>query len=640
MNRILLLFLLCSCGLFAQTPVIDSLKTVLQTAPTQEEKAHLELSLARQYERVDLATGKSYALSALKFTGNDSLSAEVHNQLGRFYFFTSVLDSAEFHFDKTRSLMANMGDSSRMAVVSISLGAIQLRKGDYKATVNTLTQAAQYFENQGDELNAAKCYSNIASAFAELENYPKAIEYSEKSLDIFNRLEQVQFQLITLPNLATQYFKLGDTAKAIAYNGDAERLAKNLGDNRSLSIIYNNLGSLYLKKDPAKAKEYLTETIRLKETMNLLDGIEVAKSNLGYLMLEEGNYRGAIANLEVAKRKIQGKQRVLLLEHLAAAYEGVGSMDLALAHARAAKITNDSIMDSENQKAIVEIQTQYETEKKENQILALTNENLQVDFKRKQNRNYLFAVLGALVLTLILGYIGYKSNRRKRVIAQQQLTIDRQRFEQQIKQQELNGIDAIVDAQEKERAKMAADLHDHLGSKIAALKLLVESQSAESDSKSFKEKLTGMMDDTYQAVRNMSRNKNFGAYINKGLIPSTQYIANQISQTEALQITVNAVGITQRVENSKEIQLFRIIQELLTNVIKHAKASEVTVQFTEDEDELIIMVEDNGIGFDPEKNYDGMGLNNIRQRVSRTGGQLNIDSAPGNGTTVIINVPM
>ena len=148
------------------------------------------------------------------------------------------------------------------------------------------------------------------------------------------------------------------------------------------------------------------------------------------------------------------------------------------------------------------------------------------------------------------------------------------------------------------------------------------------------------MDDTYQAVRNMSRNKNFGAYINKGLIPSTQYIANQISQTEALQITVNAVGITQRVENSKEIQLFRIIQELLTNVIKHAKASEVTVQFTEDEDELIIMVEDNGIGFDPEKNYDGMGLNNIRQRVSRTGGQLNIDSAPGNGTTVIINVPM
>lgn len=640
MKRILLFFLLCSLGINAQNQTLDSLKTALEAASSAEDRAHIELSLARQYERLDLATGKQYALSALQYTANDSLLAETHNQLGRFYFFTSVLDSAVYHFDQTRSLMAKMGDSSRMAIVSISLGAIQLRKGDYQATVSTLTQAAQYFEGQNDELNAAKCYSNIATAFAELDNYPKAIEYSEKSLDIFNRLEQVQFQLITLPNLATQYFKLGDTAKAIAYNGDAERLAKKVDDKRSLSIIYNNLGSLYLKKDPVKAKEYLLQTIELKEALNLVNGIEVTQSNLGYLMVEEGNYREAIQNLEAAKTKLKGKQRVLLLEHLASAYEGVGNMNLALANSRSAKVLNDSIMNSENQKAIVEIQTQYETEKKENKILALTNENLQVDIKRKKNRNLLFAALGVLLLTLILAYFSYKGNRRKRVIAQQQLIIDRQKFEQQIKQQELNGIDAIVDAQEKERAKMAADLHDNLGSKVAALKLLVESQPDTVDPKSYKEKLTTMMDDTYQAVRNMSQNKNFGAYINKGLVPSTKYIANQISQTEALQITVNAVGITQRVENSMEIQLFRIIQELLTNVIKHADASEVNIQFTEDDNELIILVEDNGRGFDTDKVYDGIGLNNIQQRVDRTGGKLSIDSSPGNGTTVIINVPL
>lgn len=640
MNRLLLMFLICSLGAVAQNPTIDSLTTALGAASNTEQRAHIQLQLARHFERLDLAKGKSYALQALRYKENDSLLAETHNQIGRFYFFTGVLDSAEYHFKETRNLLAQLSDSSKLAVVSISLGAIQLRKGDYKATVNTLTQAAKYFESNLDELNAAKCYSNIASAFAELDNYPKAIEYSEKSLVIFNRLKQTQYQLITLPNLATQYFKIGDTAKAIAYNSDAERLAKKLGDKRSLSIIYNNLGSLYLKKDPKRAKNYLLETIELKKALNLNNGIEVAKSNLGFLMLEEGNYIGAIENLEAAKLKIKGKQQVLVFEHLASAYEGIGNMKLALESARNAKSLNDSIMNSENQKAIVEIQTQYETEKKENKILALSNENLQVDFKRKQNRNFLFASLGLLLLTLTLAYLGYKGNRRKRIIAQQQLTINRQKFEQQIKQQELNGIDAIVDAQEKERAKMAADLHDHLGSKIAALKLLVESQPETATPESYRDKITNMIDDTYQAVRAMSRNKNFGAVINKGLIPSTQYIANQINQTGVIQVTVNAIGITQRLENSKEIQLFRMIQELLTNIIKHAEAKEATVQFTEDQNQLIIMVEDDGLGFEPDKNFDGMGLANLKKRINRINGSLNIDSSPGNGTTVIINVPL
>ena len=640
MKNLLLAFFFLASSALGQTPVIDSLQNAYNLSKEDGDRATLALLLAQQYERLDIAKGKQFAFEALAMAPGDSLRSEVHNQLGRFYFFTAKLDSAEFHFKRTQVLLDSMQEYDRMAMVNISLGAIQLRKGEYRATIETLTNAASHFEATKDDLNAAKCYSNIASAFAELDEYPKAIEYSEKALAIFNRENQVQFRMITLPNLATQYFKLGDTLKAIAYNNDAERLALEVGDKRSLSLIYNNLGSLYLDKNPEKSRDYLEKTLALKKELNFLSGIEVAQSNLGYLMLNHGNYSQAIGYLEEALPKVQGLQKVLVYNNLVKAHQGLGNLRQALDYSEASNTLNDSLLDVDKQKAIFDIQAQYETEKKENQILQLTNENLQVDFKRKQNRNLLLAALGVLVLTLIIAYSSIKNVRRKRIIAQQQLTIKNQEFEQLITEQELNGIDAILDAQEKERNKMAADLHDNLGSKIATLKLYLEGHSSADSQDEFYGKLSSLTEDTYNEVRKMSQNKNFGAYINKGLVPSTKKIADQISSSNKIDIKVLEIDLSTRIENTIEIQLFRIIQELLTNIIKHANATEATIQFTQHENTLNLIIEDNGRGFDVNNVYDGLGLQNIKKRAARINASLVIDSKPNHGTTVIIDTPI
>ncbi|MEP2937468.1 MAG: tetratricopeptide repeat protein [Gilvibacter sp.] len=640
MKNFLLAFLFITMGALAQSPVIDSLQKAYDLSANNGQKAILALQIAQQYERLDITKGKQFAFEALSLSPGDSLRTEVHNQLGRFYFFTAKLDSAEYHFKQTQMLLDSMQEFDRMAMVNISLGAILLRKGEYRATIETLTSAAAHFESTRDDLNAAKCYSNIASAFAELDEYPKAIEYSEKALAIFNSENQVQYQMITLPNLATQYFKLGDTLKAIAYNNDAERLALEVGDTRSLSLIYNNLGSLYLDKDPAKAREYLEKTLALKKELNFLSGIEIAQSNLGYLLLNQGNYVGAISYLEEALPKVQGVQKVLVYNNLVKAHQGAGNLKRALDYSEAAKVLNDSILDVDNQKAIFDIQAQYETEKKENQILQLTNDNLQANFKRKQNRNLLLGALGALMLTLILAYSAIKNVKRKRIIAQQQLTIKNQEFDQLVTEQELNGIDAILDAQEKERNKMAADLHDNLGSKIATLKLYLEGHSTADNSGEFYNKLNALTEETYSEVRKMSQNKNFGAYINKGLVPSTKKIAEQISSSNKIDIKVLEIDLSTRIENTIEIQLFRIIQELLTNIIKHANATEATIQFTQHENTLNLIVEDNGRGFDVTKVYDGLGLQNIKKRTNRINASLVIDSKPSHGTTIIIDTPI
>ncbi|WP_299364979.1 tetratricopeptide repeat protein [Winogradskyella sp.] len=624
----------------SQTKEIDSLINVIENTNDSFEVAKTHLILAKLHERIDLNKGKAYAYKAYKFKENDSLLAETSNQLGRFQFFTNQLDSATVYFKNAIKLLEKHKDEKRVAIINISLGAIYLRQGNYEKTISTLTESASFFEASNDNLNAAKCYSNISSAFAELDNFEKAIEYSEKALEIFNKNNLTQFQLITLPNLATQHYKQGDTVKAINYYNEAEQLAKSVNDKRSLSMTYNNLGNIYLETDVVKSKAYLEKALALKNELNLTSGIEITKSNLGYIYLKNKDYKTATSLLNEALVNVKGKQQVFVYNNLSKAYRGLNNFPKALEFSEKAKTLNDSLLSADNQKTILDIQTKYETEKKEKEILQLQTENLQANYKRKQNRNLLLATLVVLCLLCLFIYLQLKNARRKRIILEQEHTIKAQELEQKLHEQELDGIDAILDAQEEERSKMASDLHDNLGSKVATLKLYLESYDNKDDFSGFYNKLKKLMNDTYNEIRSISKNKNFGAQIDKGLIPSTKSIAKQISDSKKIDIKVINVDVNKRIENTLEIQIFRIIQELLTNIIKHSSATEAIVQFSEHDNTLNIVVEDNGKGFDINAVKTGIGLINIEKRITKIDGELVIDSSQGNGTTIILNIPL
>ena len=621
---------------------IDSLTNLLLSEKNNYEIAKINLHLAKLHERIDLQKGKVYAFKAL-YEENDSLMAEVTNQLGRFYFFTAQLDSAEYFFEQARQYLIKLDDKNRVAIINIGIGAIQLKQGYYNKTIKTLTESLSYFEKTGDNLNAGKCYSNISAAFAELGNYTKAIEYNEKALVIFETQKLTQFQLITLPNLAAQHLKNGDTLKAINYNIEAEKLALAMGNKRSLSIIYNNFGSAYLDSDEEKAKDYLEKTITLKTELNLKNGIEVAQGNLGYLYLKNNDFSTALDYYKLVEQQVNGKQLIFAYEQIKKCYEGLKQYDKALEYSEQSRHLNDSILSAENQKVFNEIQTKYETEKKENEILELQTRNLEVNNKRILNQVLLYISLGVLFLTFLLIYVLLKNSKRKRIVVQQEMKIKNQEFIDRLKTQELNGIDAIIDAQEKERTRIANDLHDNLGSRIATLNLYIndlENKPEKEEQKTVLNKLKLLGTETYSEVRKIAHNQNVGALINKGLIPSMKVIAHQISSAGQLQVEVININVNQHIKNSIEIQVFRIVQELLTNILKHADASEATIQFSEDDNVLNVMVEDNGKGFDFKQTKLGFGLTNIDKRMENINGDLVIDSTENNGTTIILNIPL
>lgn len=263
-----------------------------------------------------------------------------------------------------------------------------------------------------------------------------------------------------------------------------------------------------------------------------------------------------------------------------------------------------------------------------------------------QDRNWLvFAVVG-LALLLAAGYFAFASLRLKNREQAKEKEVQAMKLEKALKDQEMFGIDAMLEGQEKERQRMAGDLHDNLGSLLATIKLhfhsLMTTAPTGSEQNSLMQKTDALLNEAYQKVRAMAHAGNAGVDPKEGLLPAVRSFAKKVSVLDQLVIEVEDQGMTNRLENSMEIVLFRIVQELITNIIKHAQASEAVIHLTHYGDAINLMVEDDGVGFDRShiKPSLGMGLYSIQKKVENLGGRVTIEPIPGKGTTVIIDIPL
>jgi signal transduction histidine kinase len=205
----------------------------------------------------------------------------------------------------------------------------------------------------------------------------------------------------------------------------------------------------------------------------------------------------------------------------------------------------------------------------------------------------------------------------------------------------------MIAGQEKERQRLASDLHDSVGATLSAAKMQFEHLKKHRGSLNNEDELYDrtqlLLEEAYTEVRAMAHAKNSGVIAKNGLLPAVNKLAQNASATGKIQIEVQDYGLDQRLEGSLEIAVFRIIQELVTNIIKHAEATEASISLTQHEDAINVVVEDNGKGFKAGKlsnNSGGMGLGSIEKRVEHMEGQMEVDSTPGKGTSVIIDIPL
>jgi signal transduction histidine kinase len=320
----------------------------------------------------------------------------------------------------------------------------------------------------------------------------------------------------------------------------------------------------------------------------------------------------------------------------------LGNYKEALIYQEKYLILQDSLNRSHQNIAVTELKTKYETEKKEKENAFLKND---IE-KKKQTQVILWIVVVLSIITgTAISILISKNAKRKQQLAWQEEQLKIQKIEKNLKEQELNSIDVLIEGQEKERQRLAENLHDNLGGTLAALKLNLQNlQQNQEDKKITKKSVNNsllLIDDAYQNVRNMAHEKSNGVVASQGLLPALERLANTIS-SELLNLKVEHFGLKNRLDNSLEIRIFRIIQELVTNIIKHANANEATISLTNHNSTLNIIVEDNGKGFLPNKisKTEGIGLDTIEKRIENLGGTLEIDSYPNKGSSIIINLPL
>jgi signal transduction histidine kinase len=285
----------------------------------------------------------------------------------------------------------------------------------------------------------------------------------------------------------------------------------------------------------------------------------------------------------------------------------------------------------------------------ESAILAVQNETdklkldkLALDVRRKRNQTYLIFALAALFLGTGIAILIQNNTTKKRLLAEQEALLKQERVDNLLKEQELVSIDAMIAGQEKERQRVANELHDDLGSLMATIKLHFDNSKVSKKDPALKN-AQKLLEEAYQKVRGIAHSKNSGVMSDQGLLPAIKKMAQVITETNALEVVVEDFGMGDRLENSLELNLFRMVQELVANTIKHAEASKVSIQLTQHEDNLNIIIEDNGKGFDRSKietGKTGMGLTTIEKRVEHLEGSFTVDSILGKGTSILIDIPV
>ena len=469
-----------------------------------------------------------------------------------------------------------------------------------------LDEYMAYAEKTQNKLMLANGYFAIGNNSFDEKNPHKSLKYFKKSREIFSSIGKKADASSVYTNMAAVYNEqLHKPDSSLYYLNKQLAYIKHYGDVQQLCYNYvNQAGAYYHLKQHKKAIEYL----------KMADNLPLQ------------HYKGSINQY--------------LNEFLYKNYDALGDYNNAYKYFKLSKTYEDSINIVEQNIAINDIHNKYRAKEKE-----LENNLLKSDIKL--NKIMLYTSIGLLIAGFVIASLLIMNSRRREKISRQEKLIEQQKLEKALKDYELHSIDMMLEGQEKERQRIANDLHDNLGSMLATLKLNFENlklrkMELRDEENKLYERTDELIEEAYQKVRGLAHAKNAGVFASEGLIPAIEKLAEKISIPGKLQLQVIAFGFKERLENTLEIAIFRIVQELSTNIIKHSQATEATIHLTDHEDNINIIIEDNGVGFD-RKNIntaDGMGLQNIKKKIVQLGGNFEIDSTPGKGTTIIIDIPV
>jgi two-component system, NarL family, sensor kinase len=631
----------CFVILFARaqqtTPIIDSIEKLL---PTQKDSvlAASYNELTWQYRLVNRDKAISYGNKAIALGSQLHYNkgvAQAYNDLGIIFYDKENYDTAIYLYQQALKIRQQMNDDLGIAKLYNKIGIVYQRESVFDKALDNQIKALDIFRKFNNDIGVSYSLNNIGIVNQNMGQYEEAIKYHLQSVAIKEKIGDKTGLAGSYVNIGNIYLIQEDFDSARIFYIKATDMCRLLGDKEYLSNSLNNLGKLYIKtKDFANALPVIKESYQLRSELTDTKGMVSCLSNLSEIYIGLKLYDSAAAVLNkgmvMAKSAVNCKPELNgIYQNFANLYEATGDTGKALAMYKLYSTTKDSLYTDELGETFADLATKYKTLEKENQIQ-------QQEFEIKQRNYWIAGIAGLLVLGALLGYSYY---RRMRLQQQAKLQTEI------LKQQEL-ATKAVIEAEERERKRIAGDLHDGVGQTMSAAKMNLSAiQSnlpfvSEEQRINF-EKVVHLIDESCQEVRTVSHNMMPNALLKAGLSSAVREFIDKIDQ-HIIKISLYTEGLNERIDTNVETVLYRVIQECVNNVIKHAGASQLDISLIKDKEGISTTIEDNGKGFDSKDTtkFNGIGLKNIQSRIDYLKGTVEWDSSPGNGTLVAIHVPV
>jgi two-component system NarL family sensor kinase len=490
-------------------------------------------------------------------------------------------------------------------------------------------------ERLGNMSDVAASLANIANIYSDMEAHDKAIEMLHRALRIRREQGEEKRTMFTLNNLAVAYGKKGDFEKSVAYADTGIVVALKYNNKMVAGVICGGMGHVLNERKRytesiswcERSMAYLTEVNREANMVYPLCNMATAYIGLGqYAKGLEVNQRGWAI---MQKLKLQ-EPLDPYHENFANAYAGMGDFENAYKWHKIYFTRIDTITQNDNLGKIANIEAKYNLAKKDQEIIEQRAENF-------RQRVVLYSLLAALLAVAVLGYLFYNRFRLRKKAELDAAIIREQKL----------GLSAVIEAQEAERKRIARDLHDGIAQELVALKLGFDALSRRvgkavpEESPRFAE-LGEQLDNSCTEVRSIAHVMSPPVLEQQGLAPSLELLLRHTLQHAGLETKFNAHDLPLQLDEMTEIGLYRIAQELLNNVVKHARAAKVMLELYSAGPDLVLRVEDDGTGFDFEaaRSRGTMGVLNILSRVSTLGGEFFSERKSPHGTVALVRVPM
>ncbi len=521
---------------------------------------------------------------------SDSLQKDLYTRmnyaLGWAYWELDRYDSATTIYlsliDQYRPV--NRNNYAFLVTSYVALGGISAKIQDRTKAIHYFNQAAQLAQIYNDSALYTGVIHNTATLFYEQKQYKKAKYYALKVLDQAQYLSpkfRIDYQFYGAYTMAVILMEEGKPAEAMPYSKMAlEKANENPLIAQKISAFYI-LGSNYAKcKDYKKAEEYLYSGLRLAKANNFMDDMASISGQLGIVYARMGDYPKAY----------QYKSSYITIR--------------------------DSLRGKENTGRIAAVNAKYHLAQKDRELV-----EKQLQMERQRKKQYLWGGAALFSIMILTGLLWRKQHKAA-----------------------MNELRATLAGEEKERARMAMELHDGIVSRLSMIKInfsaLPQYYEDNKESAAFQDTIR-QLDMSIDELRSTAHNLLPQMLVQEGLIATIDNYCKKISKTAEPDITFLSVGMLPTLTHEFQLNIYRIIQELLQNIVKHAGATQALVQLTIREDELEVTVDDNGIGAnmpDYADHKQGIGLNNLQSRVKVLNGKMKIEQDKGTSVYLVFDL--